>query len=472
MRQGRGNVELFKSVRLMMAEGKFIQAERALMDLSLQYEGELPIEFFQELFEVRKQLGKEFPFSELHSFFLKLSEKNLNQEIDDLLSWWTFYHPKFESCELYKWKLTLAENKGQIQDLEKQLKLFGLFILKHHYWSHMETFSNYQKRYFKNNYEVIFLALHYQLLTHQFTEVEKTLHHFVEEEVMKSKRLAEVEDDVELIIALLEQNPAKGTLDIWKGFFQILKEKDWKKIDKKKLIECVIYFDSAPIQLMLIRTVNRIASPELAELMARTLKRSEGFDFILVEKYFSHDLKPLFIGKRKTQEEKRDSVIRLEDLKLDKRFAKQSEKEEHIHHDISEEEILIITGLKYQYLTTEQSLELIVSMLQMNFPLAALEIGKKWAKAEISTDERLKFNYLLIHIYHLLKDYRAGLDLALDSLSIATTSHDILAFTYAEADFYFLLGEKNKAKSLYLSILSLVGNYRMTKERLKALDEV
>lgn len=456
----------------MMAEGRFIQAERALLDFSLQHEEELTIEFFHELFEVRRHLGKDFPFSELNTYFTKLSDKNNFQEISDLLDWWTQKNPKYESIDLYKWKLNLLERKGVIHDLEITLKSFGMFILSHKYWAHMEVFQSYHQKYFKNNYDFIFVLVLYQIQTYRFAETEKLLHQFVEDELIKAKRTAKTEDDVELLYTLLEQNTEKGVLEIWKSFFSFYAISDFSKVEVKKFIEAFIYFDSLGIQLVLLRFLHQWNQTELATLLAQTIKSLPYYDFIMIEKYFSHDLKPYFFQRKKIQEKNFSSTLSEADLRLDKNYKKNFEREEEGTHQLSEDEALIISGLKYQQLTIEQGLDLMVGMLQMNFPIAAREIGAKFRHQEISDEMRLKLNYLLLQIYHSLKDYRAGLDIALDSLSLAKTSEDILAFTYAEADFYFLIGDKKMAKNLYLSILSLVGNYRMTKERLRELDEV
>jgi hypothetical protein len=455
-----------------MAEGRFIQAERALLDFSLQHEEELTIEFFHELFEVRRQLGKDFPFTELNTYFTKLAEKENYQEITDLLNWWIEKNPKFESVDLYKWKLSLYEKRGSLHELEGTLKSFGIFLLNNKYWSHIHTYQAYYQKFFKNNYDFAFVLILYGIQTFKFSDVENILYQFTEDELIRAKKTAKTEDDIELILTLLEQNSEKGVLEIWKSFLGFYFVNDFSKVEVKKFIEAFIYFESMGMQLILLRFMHQWGQKDLAELLAQTIKSLPYYDFIIIEKYFSHDLKPYFIQKKKMVVSDFISQLTPEDLRLNNKQQKTSEREEEVSHVLTEEEALIISGIKYQQLTTEQALDLMVAMLQMSFPIAAREIGTQFKNQKVPEDQQLKLNYLLLQVYHSLKDYRAGLDIALDSLHIAKEGEDILAFTYAEADFYYLLGEKRKAKSLYLSILSLVGNYRMTKERLRELDEV
>lgn len=471
MPQGRGNVELFKSVRLMMAEGRFIQAERTLLDYSLQHEEQLSIDFFHELFEVRRLRGSDFPFSELHSYFKKLADKNKFQEINELLTWWTDKNPSFESVDLYQWKLRLAEIKGHLQGIEENLKSLGMLILSHKYWPHIELYKSYYERYFKNNYDLVFVLILYHLQTHQFDELEKIFYQFVNDQIIKSKRTAKIDDDIDLILTLLNQSSSKGFLEVWKSFFHFLQVDDFDDVEIKKIIETFIYFDSQEMQLVLLRRLHQWGQTELVAEFAQTIKKMKSYDFVMIEKYFSHDLKGYFFQKKKEQKTEFKSLLSVDDLKLESKYDRDEDKEESERHLLSEEESLIISGLKYQQFSLDQGLDLMVSMIQMNFPLAAREIGLRFRSANLEDSDRLKLNYLLLQIFHYLKDYRAGLDVALDSLSIASTAEDILAFTYAEADFYFMLGEKQRAKTLYLSILNLVGNYRMTKQRLKELDE-
>ncbi len=472
MPQGRGKVELFKSVRLMMAEGRFIQAERTLLDFSLQNEEELSIEFFHELFEVRRNLGKDFPFHELDLYFIKLAHKNQFDEINDLLNWWINKNPSFESALLYKWQMQLFEQRGMLADLKETLKAFGMFILKHRYWPLMDSFKKYHERYFKEDQDFVFILILQLTQTFQFEQIEKQLILFVEGQLIRSKKTPKTKEDLELLITILDQMQVRGRLEIWKSFLMFQTQNKFDEVEIKKVIESFIYFDHFGLQLLILRNLHHWGQHELAQFLADALKGLQIYDFVMIEKYFSHDLKSYFITKKKIESAPFLSDLKSEDLKLNTIHKKDLSREEEETYHLSEEEALIISGLKHQELSFDQSLDLMVSMLQMNLPLAARAIAFKINKAPIVPEHKLKLNYLLLRVYHELKDYRAGIDTALDSLSIAQSGEDIIAFMYAEADFHFHLGEINKAKSIYKNIISLVGNYRMAMERLKELDEI
>lgn len=455
-----------------MAEGRFIQAERTLLDFSLQNEEELTIDFFHELFEVRRNLGKDFPFHELDQYFNKLAQKNQFEEINDLLNWWTNKHPSFESALLYKWRLQLLEQRGMLANLKETLKAFGMFILKHRYWPLMESFKKYHEKYFKEDQDFIFVLILHQTQTFQFDQIEKQLTLFVENQLIRSKKTPKTKDDIELLITILDQIQVKGKLDIWKSFLMLQNQSNFDEGLIKKIIEMVIYFDHFGIQLLILRSLHHFGQYEIAQSLADALKASSNYDFVMIEKYFPHDLKSYFIKKRQIESAPFLSELSPEDLKLDINYKKNKSREEEEAHLLTEEESLIISGIKHQELSFDQSLDLMISMLQMNLPLAARAIAFKINKESVEAELKLKLNYLLLRVYYELKDYRAGIDIALDSLSIAKSGEDILAFMYAEADFHFHLGELNQAKLIYENIISLVGNYRMAFERLKEINEI
>lgn len=455
-----------------MAEGRLIQAERTLLDFSLQNEEELTIDFFHELFEVRRNLGKDFPFHELDQYFNKLAQKNQFEEINDLLNWWTNKHPSFESALLYKWRLQLLEQRGMLANLKETLKAFGMFILKHRYWPHMESFKKYHEKYFKEDQDFIFVLILHQTQTFQFDQIEKQLILFVENQLIRSKKTPKTKDDIELLITILDQIQVKGKLDIWKSFLMLQNQSNFDEGLIKKIIEMVIYFDHFGIQLLILRSLHHFGQYEIAQSLADALKASSNYDFVMIEKYFPHDLKSYFIKKRQIESAPFLSELSPEDLKLDINYKKNKSREEEEAHLLTEEESLIISGIKHQELSFDQSLDLMISMLQMNLPLAARAIAFKINKEPVEAELKLKLNYLLLRVYYELKDYRAGIDIALDSLSIAKSGEDILAFMYAEADFHFHLGELNQAKLIYENIISLVGNYRMAFERLKEINEI
>jgi len=465
-------VELFKSVRHMMAENRFLQAERILIEFRLQHEDSLPIEFFHELFEVRRHLGKDFPFQELDQYFIKLADKNQYQEIESLFNWWMDKNPSFESILFYQWKIKLEENKGMIQELDLTLKQYSLFLVNNKYWSHIEGLRAYVAKYFRNSHDYIFVFILYLTQTYKFSEVEIILEKFTIDKIVKSKMTAKTIDDIELIITLLDNIEEKGVLEIWKSFFNLYLKKELPVTEVKKIIEIIIYFESLPVQLLILRKMKHWGENDLSELIAASIKRSGNYDFVTVDKYFSDDLKDFFVPKKTPIDLSYISPLTKEDLALESKIKGPKELEIEQIHQTTEDEELIISGLKYQSIELKQGLELIVSMLQMSFPLAAKEIALVLRKEKYEVQDQLKINYLLLQIFHQLKDYRAALDIVYESQSLSSSSEDILAFHYAEAELHYLLKEKKKARSIYLSILSLVGNYRMTKERLKELNEI
>src|SRR5690606_23693206 len=143
-----------------------------------------------------------------------------------------------------------------------------------------------------------------------------------------------------------------------------------EKSDFKKVAEMLIYFDDFKFQVLLLDLLERLELPDAAEAYAIEVRANADYDFVYIEKYYSH-LKKYYSrkarGTRALTADSEESV----DHSLEGELAP-LESGEVLPERRSEEEDLIIAALKYKPYTCQQLIDLSIGLLQVNFPRAAL----------------------------------------------------------------------------------------------------
>jgi tetratricopeptide (TPR) repeat protein len=187
-----------------------------------------------------------------------------------------------------------------------------------------------------------------------------------------------------------------------------------------------------------------------------------------LHKFFYHLKKYFYKTKNETKED--TSVNEAIDLNLEIVEKKQWILENVDFRDESYvKEVRQI--LKFSTFSFQQHYDLAISFIQIEMPLVALVIIEKVLEENLEQELKLKVLYLKSNCLFELKDFRKVVDVCHDAISLSRDDKEAMSFLYNQAEALAQLGELKEAKKNLLRIISIDETYRMTKDRLRTLDE-
>ena len=127
--------------------------------------------------------------------------------------------------------------------------------------------------------------------------------------------------------------------------------------------------------------------------------------------------------------------------------------------------------LKFSTFSFQQHYDLAISFIQIEMPLVALVIIEKVLEENLEQELKLKVLYLKTNCLFELKDFRKVVDVCHDAISLSQDDNEAMSFLYNQAEALAQLGELKEAKKNLLRIILIDETYRMTKDRLRTLDE-
>lgn len=451
----------------MMAEQKFNEIQK-LIEIHLPTVSDDRYELLQIYYESMKVLNKELPdILVIELIRNELRNKNYTK-IDELLC--EIDMKKYYSVVL-EIKSELADRKGQLQEVYNLISDYLIRQFENKKPTIPPWLINLKNKYFKNDFKLNLYFLSIHLMLNDLRGSEAILRELILE-VRERATSKGTEDKLNLIEEVLKNNFEKAYLEIYQNYCHLYSKGLTDKSQFKKIIEMIIYFDDFKFQVLILDLLQRLnLQDELIEY-SQSLKENQEYSFVYLDKYFSH-LKYLFY-QPEIKEPKVTEYTSPVDINAILETPILNASKPKIELLLDEE--LHISGIanfiKYQDYSFGQLCEVIVSLVQLEMPRAALEVASIATQQVKENEEFLKICYLKITCYLILRDYRAVLDLTFQALAKVELKNDILSFLYAQAEAYIGLREKNNAIVVLSKIISIDHKYRMARERLEKINEI
>ena len=242
------------------------------------------------------------------------------------------------------------------------------------------------------------------------------------------------------------------------------------KENAKKLAELVIYFDDFKFKVIILALFEVLNLNELTEDYAVVVRASADYDFVYLDKFFPR-LKKFFFS-RLPAEAAISPNSEVHTFDEENSSAPSETLSEYVSDPLSEEEIILVQGLKLHDYSHEELMELAVSFIHSELFEAARTAMERVIKENPSEDLYLRASYIRITCLLHQHDYRAALDAALEAAGKSKQKEDILSFLYIQAEAHLRLGNKKGAKTILEKVMSIDEGYRLTKQRLQRLNEI
>lgn len=460
----KGHLEVIESIRHMMAEQKFFEAQKQIeVQLSLNVEDRYLLLklYFESLEQQRKSLPN-FLLIELAEFESKKNDHEQAIAYTRLIS-----STEFDS-KILKIKISAATHYGRIQEVYELTSEFYLSQFENQCPHIPDWISQKVEKYFKHDFNLQLKALAIALSVQDLSHSEFIVKELIKSSVEKSspKGFAQKMNGISEV---LKGATNKAQLEIYQNFCLISVQGLKDKTDLKKIIEMIIYFDEFEFQALILNLVDHLRLKNEAEEYAFAIKHNPDYSYVYFDKYFTHLKKYFYKNVKKNLNV--NAELEAPDLKLTGKYKTELLAELQTF-ELDEDEAQYVNFLKHQDFTPDQFCDLAVSFLQSEMPKVALKASELAIKISGSDIEYLKASYLKLSALLQLKDFRAAVDTCLSALEKSKTKDDVLSFMYGQAEAHIRLNQKREAKIILRKILQIDSKYRMTKERLDKLDEI
>lgn len=453
-------MDLIESIRPMMAEEKFAEAQAAL-EASLV---SIPIAqrptAISLLLECYLRQKKSLPDQ------LVLEVLSEDREPSLVLEFFQNSSPALQTSgdsRVLLFRMKRAESRGQLQELHDLISEFQLGRFTRSLPVIPSLVSDYRRKYFRNDFQLRLQGLALELLRADGTGAEREVRDLILEAVEKSS-VRSLRQKLTSIRQVIEAQTERGALELYLGFLQIFLDGFTEKRDYKRLAEFVIFIDDFRFETMILKLLVDAGEGDLAQTFLPALVKRRDYDFVYVAKHFP-ELKPWFVAVPETESDATPPEV--SDLSLTEDAAPGIALSEVPLR--SDDESILIQLVRTQSYDDPALLDLAVSFLQSELPAVAFEAANTLHRRALDPKLKLKAAYLMLTSLLLTGDYRRVIDLALESMADIRTNEDLLSFLYCEAEAYIRLGQKTEARQVLRRILSINGNYRLAQERLEKL---
>jgi hypothetical protein len=446
-------------------ESKFSEAQKAAEALLIQNSAptkELLFLYLQILLEQKKSLPPQI--------ILDLSEMLIEQEVDESIQWLSLFPEMAVKTHHRQYKflqIRIADKKGKVEDLNRLISDFQIFLFEKKNPAIPPILKVMTEKYFKNDFTLHLQQLSLSLMLYDFVACENTLKTLFLSTIERASSRG-IKDKVQMIADVLDATTGKGYLEVYRGLCQVLIEGLQSKASLKKIAELLIYFEDFKFQSILLNILDQNDLKEIAFDYAVDVRSNPSYDFVYFEKYYRH-LKSYFVQPRPKEVKavpKLDVDLVLSDSPpIIPMFSALSV-------DNLEDELQFYNLFKYQDHSEKELFEIAISFLQADLPKVALKAVEKLILKDLQPTMKLQANYLRLTCQLQTGDFRAAVDTAIQGLDHSLTQDDILSFLYGQAEAYMRMNSLKEAKRILLEIFSINSDYRLTRERLKRLDEI
>ena len=457
-------------IRHMMADGKFLDAEKAI-DVKLRSPNSAErIDLLALLLQVLEKQNKLIP----PQLLLDLSEEELKANpTADVEKYLQRIDPR-DKLNFYSriqlLRIQFHSASGHMETVYKLISDYQMTMIQKHVPVTPKLIADLSQKYFRGDFNLGLQRLVFLLMRGDTAESEAVVKELILSCVERSSPKGTIKklDAIGDMLKILKQS---NQLEIYRNYCQIYHGGIAEKKDYKRLVEMVIYFDDFKFQSLLLSLLDKLGLKEDAAAYSKIVKANRSYDFVYFDKYFSH-LKNYFVSpnvrvvKEAPAEYASDLRIELAEALNQTLFSSEPSPER------DDDETVYKNLLKHQGYTGAQLVDLAVSFLQAEMPRVALYAADLAAAAAQTTEASLKATYLQFTCLLGLGDYRRALDLTFQALEKAQTEDDILSFLYGQAEAYLRLGHREPARQVLRKILSIDDKYRLAKERLDKLNEI
>ena len=458
-------VESISILRQLLAESKFVEAQKETEFILNQSNGSESAELYEIYFESLKSQSKPIPEEMLLSFI----EKLIPQKTDDAQRWLeNISKPTSKNFQQYLLiKIRIADLKGRTEELYNLISQYQVLRFESRTPSLPSFVQNLVTKYFPHDFHIQLQRLALDMMRMDLVASESLIKQLILSCYEKSSPRG-TKEKLNALYEILSASEKVYHLEVYKNFCQIMSQGISDKKEYKKVVEFIIYVEDFRFQALILNFLVNERLPEVAQDYSLSVKNNSDYSYVYFDKYFPH-LKTFFFQKAKSKEVKvapQESI----DLKVGKSYPTPIIDE--MMAEVSEEEVLLSHMIKHQSYSTDELLDVAVSFVQSEFYYAALKASEM--ALDKTTDNNLKLKAYYLKVTSLLKtgDYRSALDSSLIALSLSTTENDVLSFMYSQAEAHLRLKEYPSAKKVLKKIISIDSEYRLAKERLDRLNAI
>ena len=463
---GRGMVERISKIQQLLAESKFVEAQKEAEIILGESRSSESIELLELYFISLQSQARPLPTERVFS----LIDKLLPTKPDEAQEWLNSISQDqiINRQRSLLVQIKISELKGKTEALYQFISQYQILRYESHTPSTPQIVIDLSAKYFPNDFHLQLQNLAFDLMRMDLVKSENTIQDLICScfEKTTQKGTADKLNSISLLLSRIE-NP--GRLDFYKNLCFFLVNKVHEKKDYKKLIELVITFDNFKMQSLLLSLFVKEGLDEVAKGYASEIRKNKAYSYIYLDKYLP-SLKSYFFQRQIEEKKKSGSLLTEKDLVLEKKVTDTFY--ELSLAEVSDEDSLLAHLVKHQGFTTTELLDVAVSFIQSEFYLAALQASELALNSTDVADLKLRACYMKVVCLLKQGDYRSALDTSLDALNFSVTQNDILSFLYSQAEAHLRLKEYKSARGVLGKILSIDANYRQAKERLERLNAI
>jgi hypothetical protein len=461
-------VDLISVIRQMMAESNLYEAQKTA-EMNLSTNSSISREHILPLYlEILALQHKKLP----EDMVIEAAEIVLGHDLKESIRWLEKLDRKTRPqnyLRIQLLKIRIAESKGRLGELYALTTELRTYLHAKQVPAKLEKLHELELKYFKNDFQLKLKGLALTLTLGDVNKAEIETRDLIYSCVEKASPKGTSEKLLAIAEVINVQNK-KCQLEMYQNYCRLSANGFKEKSDYKKIIEIIIYFDDFRFQVLILDLLFKMNLGDFLVEYIQEIRSHSSYDFVYIEKYFGH-LKKYFVPiAKKMDQDEEDMDVLVSEYELERPIAP-TELDMILPEPLNEDEILIISSLKFHDYSAEQLIELAVSFLQSRFFKAASEAATR-AMENGSNNEYLKACYLKAISLFNLTDYRAVLDLSLNAISRSERQDDILSFLYLQAEAYSKIGLIKEARISLLKILAIDGEYRLSRKRLESLDEI
>lgn len=459
-------LESISKIQQMLAESKFVEAQKESELVLIRHENSVSTELLQLYFESLKAQAKPLP-AEL---VLSLVEKLLPLNPDEAENWLEDIVHSNSKCsqQVLLLQIRIAEIKGKTEQLYNLISEYQISRFETRTPGIHEFVLSFIQKYFSHDFHIQLQRLALDLLRMDLKSCEK----FIQELILSCFEKASTKGTKDKLLALAEVLNSSDRLyhlELYKNFCLLLANGPESKMDYKKVIELIIYMEDFKLQSLLLNFLVKQELVEAAQDYAAEIRGHKNYSYVYFDKYFPQ-LKAFFFQRT----EKNTSIQNkaLPDIDLEVAKSNPVPLLDESSYSFNEEEIILAHLIKHQNFSANELLDIAVSFVQSELYHAALKASQLAIENSIDDQQKLKGYYLKVICLLKNGDFRSALDVSLDALTFSKTQNDVLSFMYSQAEAHIRLKEYRAAKSVLNKIISIDAGYRLTKERLERLNAI
>lgn len=458
-------VESISILRQLLAESKFVEAQKEAELILNQSNGSESAELLELYFESLKAQSRPLPTELL----LSLIEKCLPQKADEAQKWLTEFSATSEKYQqqLLLIKIRIADQKGRTEELYNLISQYQILRFQNRTPSTPEYIQNLIQKYFPYDFHIQLQHLAIDMMRMDLKTSEGLIQQLILSCFEKSSPRG-TKEKLNSLYEILASSEQLFHLELYKNFCQIMSQGIENKKDYKKVVELIIYVENFKFQTLILNFLVQEGLIEAAKDYALSIRENKDYSYVYFDKYFPH-LKIFFFQKPKAK-----PVVVAPEAPIDLKVSKNNPVPmiDELMAEVSEDEVLLAHMIKHQNYSTTELLDIAVSFVQSEFYYAALKAAQLAFESTSENYLKLKAYYLKVTCLLKTGDYRSALDVSLDALSISSTQNDVLSFMYSQAEAHLRMKEYSSARTTLKKIIAIDADYRLAKERLDRLNAI